>query len=248
MIRIRHMGIGMLLTVLSAGSIHGAEDGILNVKTTPEGIEVWLDDKYIGDSPIIEKKLKPGRYSLKLIDPIQHSSTSEEIFIQPGEITIVEKTIVGKYGSVKIATDPEGAEVTISTKLGKTPLSNDFMNPGKYRLKIKHPSKFYEPVVEDITVPRGKPVNISRELERKNPFDMKALVRLGLGAGAAVGFVWAIVEQGNYRENLTKADMPTNAAERDALEAKANTAATKRTVGIVVGALCIVGFEIVAFF
>ena len=103
---------------------------MLTVKTDPDGIEVWLDDKYIGDSPILDKKLKTGKYTLKLVDPVQHTSTSEDVFIQSGEQTVVEKTLKSRYGTLKVNSDPEGADVYVLTELGKTPVSNDFIIPG----------------------------------------------------------------------------------------------------------------------
>jgi hypothetical protein len=169
----------------------GAE-GTLNVKTDPDGIEVWLDDKYIGDSPIIDKKLNAGRYSLKLVDPIQHTSSVEEVFIQANEQTVVEKTMKSRFGSLKVSSEPEGADVSILTSLGKTPLSNDFIIPGKYRLEINHPG--YKPTVADIVVPKGETAAIQKSLEKKNVLDTKGLAKIALGIGAVGGIAVALVE------------------------------------------------------
>jgi hypothetical protein len=224
----------VLLTIVAGGVVAATEDGILTVKTDPEGIEVWLDDKYVGDSPIVDKKLKPGRYNLKLIDQIRHSSTSEDVFIQPAQTTVVEKTVVGKFGSLKVNTQPDGAEVSISTALGKTPLSNDFMTPGKYRLEIKHPGNGYVPAVEEIVIPKGKAVELNKTLQKKNALDTKALARLALGAGAVGGYVWGAVQNGRFHGTFTPAAR--------------SSAQVQRTLGIVLGSVCVVGFEIVAFF
>lgn len=222
--------VAWCVCVLLRAAPHAESEGTLSVKTDPDGIEVWLDDKYIGDSPITDKKLKAGRYSLKLIDPVQHSSMVEEVFIQGGERTVMEKTIKSRYGSIKINSDPEGADVSILTSLGTTPLSNDFIIPGKYRLEIKHKSKSYAKVVEDVVVPKGETVTLTKALPKKNILDNKALLRLGLGAGAVGGFVWAIVE--HYDKNFRGANGSVNG----------------EILGIVAGSLCVIGFEIVAFY
>lgn len=206
-------------------------DGVLTVKTDPDGIEVWLDDKYIGDSPILDKKLKTGKYTLKLVDPVQHTSTSEDVFIQSGEQTVVEKTLKSRYGTLKVNSDPEGADVYVLTSLGKTPVSNDFIIPGKYRLEIKSQSKAYNEVVEDIVVPKGETVEVNKPLPKKNALDSKAVVRLALGAGAIGGFVWGIVERSD-----------------GAHWGHTNGSVNGEILGITLGALCVVGFEIVAFF
>ncbi|MBD3320731.1 MAG: PEGA domain-containing protein [Chitinivibrionales bacterium] len=241
--------VGFAMLFLWSTLFHSwAAEGTLTVRTHPEGIEVWLDDNFIGDSPVIEKKLKPGRYSLKLIDPIQHTSLSEEVFIQSGESTIIEKTVKGKFGSLRINSDPEGADVHLTTTLGKTPLSNDFMNPGKYRLEIRHPSKRYRPEIQDIVINRGKTVNISKSLEKKTVFNTKTLVRLGFGAGAIISYVWAVVEQGNVGRNEVKKDTASDPDDQSHFEDLRKKAATKRTFGIILGSACVVGFEIIAFF
>lgn len=232
-------------------------DGMLSVKTDPEGIEIWLDDQFVGDSPLIDKKLKPGRYSLKLVDPIQHSSTIEEIFIQDEETTVIEKTIKSKFGTLKINSAPEGAQVYISSDLGNTPVSNNFMNPGKYRIELRHPNKLYKSVMEDVTIPRGETVTISKTFEKRKILDGKAKLRLLLGAGTAGGLVWAIIKQGDYKSWDTKLDEINNyeyitTTERDRKRTKWEDERTKagvmRTLGIIGGSLCLLGLEITAFF
>jgi hypothetical protein len=216
--------------LLATGAAYAQADGVLTVKTDPEGIKIWLDDKYIGDSPLLDKKLKPGRYSLKLVDPVQQTSSIEEVFIQSGETTVIEKTVKSNYGSLKVGSEPDGAEVSILTTLGKTPLSNDFMIPGKYRLEIKHPGSSYLKSVSDIVIPRGEIVSVNKALEKKSALDGKAVARLALGLGAIAGFGMAVGERtdGNFGGS--------------------NGAVNGEWMGIVLGCLCVVGFEIVGFF
>ena len=223
-------------------------DGFLTVRTDPDGIEVWLDDNFVGDSPIIDKKLKSGRYSLKLVDPVQHSSTVEEIFIQDNENTVIEKTIKSKFGTLRVNSVPEGAQVSIATELGPTPVSNDFMNPGKYRLEIRHPDKKYQPVIEEIIIPRGESVSLSKTLVKEKPFDKKDFWRLALGAGTAGGYVLGIIQYGNYKK-LQQQELLGLTPEKvaDAKDGKPAALATS-ILGIVGGSLCLIGLEILAFF
>jgi hypothetical protein len=254
----KYLQLIFTVMILLAGSIlstaHAAEEGTLSVSTDPEGVEVWLGDKYIGDTPIQNKKLRAGRYTLKLVDPVQQVSASEEILIQADKLTVVEKILKGKFGMLKVDSDPEGAEVFLSTSLGKTPLQNDFMNPGKYRIEIKHPKKKYQPVVENITIPQGKRVELTNTLVKESSFDTKAFVRLLLGAGAIGGFVWAIVAQGKHKafdedvEYLNIIDPDANADNIKNAKESSKSTAVQRTIGIILGSACVIGFEIVAFF
>jgi hypothetical protein len=220
-----------LIVILMRASVFAESEGAITVKTDPDGIEVWLDDKYIGDSPVMAKKLKAGRYSLKLVDPVQHTSTVEEVFIQANEQTVIEKTIKSRYGSLKLSSDPEGADVYILTSLGKTPVSNDFIIPGKYRLEVRHQNKSYDKIVEDVVVSKGETVTLNKTLPKKSPLDNKALLRLALGAGAVGGLVWTAVE--SFDANFNS---PSNGSRNGQI------------LGIVAGSLCVIGFEIVAFF
>ncbi|MCX7727163.1 MAG: PEGA domain-containing protein [Chitinispirillaceae bacterium] len=228
----------LILVIISGliGIFNASGDGYLTVRTEPEGIEVWLDDKFIGESPIVDKKLKSGRYSLKLVDPVQHSSTVEEIFIQENENTVIERTISSKFGTLKITTVPEGANVLIATDLGSTPLSNDFMNPGKYRLEIRHPNKKYLPIVENIVIPRGETVSISKTLEKEKSFDQKDFWRLMLGAGTAAGYITGAFAIGRFRE-LNECRVVDRSGPL-----------ALSIIGISVGSLCLIGLEILSFF
>lgn len=230
--------------------LHAVEEGTLTVTTDPEGVEVWLDDKYVGDAPIQNRKLKTGKYFLKLIDPVQQVSTTEEIVIQAEKTTVIEKSLKTKFGTLKVESEPEGAEVLIYTSLGKTPLTNNFMNPGKYRIEVKSPKKRYIPASSELTIPQGKTVEVSNTLEKRKLLNTKTLIGLVLGAGAIGGFVWGLVEQGYYKQYKTYAnEVPTiTDAQKTEYKDKANSAAVQRTLGIILGSACVVGVEIVLFF
>ncbi|MBD3242532.1 MAG: PEGA domain-containing protein [Chitinivibrionales bacterium] len=242
--RARYALAGILaacLTTLSAG------EATLTVETAPEGVQVWLDGRYVGDAPIRRKPLTPGSYTLKLIDPVQRASLSEQIELTDGEHVAITRDVKPRFGSLRVHTKPAGAEVSISTSLGTTPVSNDFMMPGKYRLDIRTGSDTYEPVTEEVTVRPGETVTLTHELERRPVFTKKALIRLALGAGAIGGFVWALVEHGEAESKEQQAQ--TSGPEQYAgLMEERDAAAGWRTVGVVLGAACVIGFEIVAFF
>ncbi len=238
----------LLLPVLCELAL-AAGDGELTVLTDPEGVEVWVDDNYVGDTPLIGKKLAEGQYTVKLIDALRRTSVSEEVYISAGETTTIEKSLQTKFGSLIVNSRPEGAKVYLMTPLGSSPLKNEFMNPGRYRLEFRHPSNLYKTATEDIEIKGGETVTLSPTLDKDNPFNRKALIRLGLGAGTAAGFVWAIVEQGKHKELEERIAAPASGGpDVREWEDQSRNAAIKRTLGIVIGAVCLTGLEIVAFF
>ena len=121
--------------------------------------------------------------------------------------------------------------------LGKTPLINEFINPGKYIIEIRHPDKQFHPVLKNVVVSEGMANVVADTLFKDKILNNNAYLRLGLGAGALAGFIWAAFESGNrqtYRSQKRYSD--------------AGTAGTHLVLGVVAGSLCVIGFEIVAFF
>jgi len=227
--------------VLTAGTLAAVfADAVLTVKTDPDGIEVWLGDKFLGPSPVIEKKIKAGRYTLKLVDPAQHSTTTEDLFLQDNDTSVIERTISSKFGILKVKSAPDDAEVYLATELGKTPLSNDFMNPGKYRIEIRPSAgSRYHTKVNEVTIVSGETVSLNETLEKDKFLSKKTIMSFVLLAGTAGGFVWGVVEQGHYRMYNDRAPVDKTGAD---------DAALKRTLGIVIGSACAIGLEIVTFF
>lgn len=223
-------------------------DGMLTVHTVPDKIEVWIDDQYIGDSPIIGKKLRQGRYILKIIDPIQHTSATEDIFVKDKDSLLIEKTIQSRYGKLLVTSEPPGAKVLISTNLGETPLANDFMNPGKYRIEIRYPDQKYQISSSDIIIPKGETVKVDKELKKVNLMNKKAILRITLGALATGALIWAVVDQGNYKQYSLKASDANLAELRNQYQIKANKAGLRRTIAVGTGITCITVFEIISFF
>jgi hypothetical protein len=98
------------------------------------------------------------------------------------------------YGKLRVNTDPPGADVVIVAELGKTPLANDFINPGLYRIEIRHPGGKYLAVAAEVAFADGQPVTLNHTLTKPPVFTKRRGIQLALGVGAAAGFVWAIVD------------------------------------------------------
>jgi hypothetical protein len=224
-----------LFIVVSALSLF-AETGTLTVVTSPAGAEVWLNNQFIGNAPIMEKIVASGRYTLKLVDPIQRTTLSEQVLITAAQAVVIEKTIKPKFGSLSITTEPVPAEVFITMPLGRTPISSNFLNPGKYQLEIRPLQKFFKPSISTIVIGEGSESVLVDTLKHIDVLTPKALLRLGLGAGALGGLVWAATANGRYHKLVEQ-----NNPGADAVRGWAIT-------GAALGALCVLSFEIVAFF
>lgn len=248
---IRFFKLPLILGISVWAAIGSAyADGTLSVITEPDGVEAWLDGNFIGLTPIKLKKVRAGTYSLRLVDPVQHTSSTETIEVNEHDQLIIEKTLRSKFGELVVSSDPPGANVCIIADMGKTPLTNRFMNPGVYSLEIRHPDKHYILHKEDVTINRGHTATISASLTRTKLFNRKNSVKLLLGALAAAGFTWALVEQNTCSRYSEKASFlnETHPEKASEYSKSAQNASARRTLGIVAGGISALTLEFTILF
>ncbi|MDR0331006.1 MAG: PEGA domain-containing protein [Chitinispirillales bacterium] len=226
------MVFALFLTPFLYASTPPAQGGTLSVITTPERAEVWIDGGYAGLTPIMDKTLTAGTYTLRLVDPSRQKSTSETVVIVDGERLLVERSLAGSYAKLRVDTDPQGADVSISADIGKTPLVNDYLTPGQYKIEIRHPNAKYLTITKDVSFADGQQETISHKLEKPPIFTTKRCIQLGLGAGAALAWTWAVVEQ--Y-------EMPSHEGD------KLKEAKTRSIAAIVAAATLSVGLQVTIF-
>jgi hypothetical protein len=155
-----------------------------------------------------------------------------------------------EFGRLRVDTDPPGADVVIVAELGKTPLTNDFMNPGLYVIEIRHPNGKYMPVTKEASFTTdGQQVVISQTLLKPPVWTKKRKIQLALGTGTAAGFTWAIVEQHTassyYQKSIyTGDDDPEKADEY--LQISKN-AGLRRTVAVTAAGIMTAALQITIF-
>jgi hypothetical protein len=244
--------VSVAVFALTPGSFLDAappSGGTLTVITVPERAEVWINDGYTGLTPIRDKSLAAGKYTLRLVDPSRQKSTSETIVISDDERLLVERALGGSSARLRVDTDPQGADVSISTDLGKTPLINDYLTTGEYRIEIRHPNAKYQTFTKDVSFIDGQPVTISLKLEKPPIFTFKRCVQLGLGTGAILAWTGAVIEQHQTSSLKQKSkDMREGAPdESKKLQEQSNEAGIWRTIAIVAGASLAVALQVTIF-
>lgn len=145
-----------LLIVLVVNKDNGR--GALQVTSVPNS-QVFLNDKYVGNSPIclceLPQLIKAGDYNIKLI-PTQSgfSAHQQKITIYPGVLTVADRTFDkqvaassgtiitlspndSKSSSLLIISFPAKAEVILDSNLkGKTPLLLKDITPSDHEIKL----------------------------------------------------------------------------------------------------------------
>ena len=115
----------------------------LEIDSTPPRSSVYLDDQFLGKTPLRYSYLIPGEYRLVLkLDG--HQVHSERIKTVTGETlkrTLTLAPAVG-IGSLDITTDPAGAKIYIDADFkGYTPKKIEGLSEGTYRIHLLHPEK-----------------------------------------------------------------------------------------------------------
>jgi len=103
-----------------------ANFGTLNVDSTPSGLNVSLNNKSLGTTPISGHELSPGRYKVSIDDRCFYKK-GEEFSISAGSNKSIDLSMAAKEGAIKVSAEDEkgnalSADVFVDgTKVGQSP-------------------------------------------------------------------------------------------------------------------------------
>jgi len=136
--------------------------GTLNLVSTPGGADIWVDNRYYGNTPQLIGGLAPG-FRAVLLRKAGYEDYTQDIRIDAGEVSyfnagLSEYKAQPGYGSLQIDSTPPGAVIYLDNNYkGSTPSDGVFdinqLTPGSYTLKLV--SKDYQPYVQTVTVQNG---------------------------------------------------------------------------------------------
>ncbi len=124
--------------------------GTLKINSTVNGLKVFIDSKYIGDTPVNDYNLSPGLHEISILfENISIYSTNKTII--PGETTIVQLKDKDIYGTLKIISNVNNSVVYIDgTPKGRVPIYNLKVLPGEHLIVVK--ATGFKSFVKRITV------------------------------------------------------------------------------------------------
>ena len=132
--------------------------GWLTVHSTPETMQVTINGKAVGTTPIESRVLDPGAYEVLVTDE-NYYDEGKRLSLKAGERETVSVTLKPKQGGLKVtASDPSGnavaARVQIDgTDVGQTPWTSK-LRIGKHSLKVIAPDG--REVTKEVTIARQK--------------------------------------------------------------------------------------------
>lgn len=135
----------LLINFLSCTS----NKGTLSVDSYPKESEVYLNNEYIGNTPL-SQRLNVGKYILE-VKKEGYKTYTKEIEIKRGKETIIIANLERKVGGLSIKTEPQGATVYIDGKnYGLTPLDVYDIEVGKHEILIT--KEGYKSIIKEVEI------------------------------------------------------------------------------------------------
>jgi len=154
-----------------------------------------------------------------------------------------------QYARLRVDSDPPGADVVIVAELGKTPLVNEFIVPGMYKIELRHESG-YLTAVEELTLRADQQAVVSQRLKKPPIFTKHRQIQLALGAGAIACFAYAVYEQGEHNTLRQKYNFAKSEDEEKATKylETSEDAALKRTLSLIGAGILSAALQVTIFF
>ena len=139
--------------------------GWIILDSEPSGASVYINDEFVGNTPLNNYKQAYGTYQYRLEHPNYHSS-SGTINLNAGRY---EDKIVMKpaFGSVAIKSNVVGAEVLLDGKITskKTPCTLNEVASGRHTITLR--LNKYAPQQQEITVEDGQTAQVSVSMDAR---------------------------------------------------------------------------------
>lgn len=128
--------------------------GFLKITSQPEGAQVFIGDRPMGQTPYTSPEMDKGQYSLKLSKSLYYSE-EKQVAVEIDTTISYHVILKEAFGGISLLSRPEGAEVLINGQLkGKTPYRDGQLPSGSYQLSLRR--ELYREVSKRITVADGK--------------------------------------------------------------------------------------------
>ena len=145
--------------------VHAAlvpENATVIIDSDPSGAHVQMNDKEIGDTPVILPDLPLGSYSASIQ---MEGYTRRDISwkVQNGRPIMINVPMMNNIGTLSVNTDPETVEIEIDGKAyGNTPF-RDFLEQGQHKIRLTQTG--YKPYEKLVTVKRDETTDVDVQME-----------------------------------------------------------------------------------
>jgi formylglycine-generating enzyme required for sulfatase activity/serine/threonine protein kinase len=139
--------------------------GSLQITSTPNGANVFLNGKKIGTSPLFLEKVKKGSHQVSAQKEC-HAESTKQVSIASEKMSAISMALQTTCGSAEVTSDPPGAIVFLDGEnIGQTPLQVANLASGNRMLRFE--KKYFPAREETIEITAGKQVKFTVSLSRQ---------------------------------------------------------------------------------
>jgi tetratricopeptide (TPR) repeat protein len=121
------------------GTVTLSNLGALKADSAPAGVPVFVDGKHVGDTPLVLNNVAVGDHQVQ-IEIADCAPYEKTVAVNTGDISDLGK--ISFVGSVKLDSDPTGADVYVEGELkGKTPITLKELMARQTRIELKYAGK-----------------------------------------------------------------------------------------------------------
>jgi hypothetical protein len=136
--------------------------GTLEIKSTPNNANVFLDDKPRGKTPFSET-IEQGEHKIR-VELKGYNSHEQNVVVTKEMKKNVSVTLQILPGRLNVKTNPPGASVTLNDReYENSPVEIKDLAPGDYKLKVEKDG--CDPIVKDIRITAGETTDVSVSLD-----------------------------------------------------------------------------------
>lgn len=188
-----------IFILLLSSLLFAGRKGMVTIMSDPAEAKVWIDDNFVGTTPIREHQLSPGHHSVRLLDEVSQITRTESVKVSSDSVSILNIALERQFGGLKVMTNPPGAEVVITSRIGVTPLDDDRIIPGAYTIEIHPAGKRHGTLKKDIIISPNATIELTEELPRQRRLNgLQIGLRVGLGTLAGTLYSLSIYQ---YNKN-----------------------------------------------
>jgi hypothetical protein len=139
-------------------------EGALEIASNPSGAAVYIDNKFVGETPL-KTTLAKGNYDVKVVLS-GFQTYARHIAIEKNDSAVMHARLSKEYGALHISSTPSQATVYIDGKRqGQLTPFELQVSPGKYAVRVEK-GNFY--IYDDeVVVEQGKTMTVEADLVRQ---------------------------------------------------------------------------------
>ncbi len=119
-----------------------AKPGSMNISSEPDGAKIFLDNTFVGITPMSLKKVAEGEHEIRLVK-LNYEPWTRKVIVRSFQPTDVKTTLEVSPGMLSVNSNPPGADIFLKGKfVAKTPHILSNITPGEVVLRVE--KKGYE--------------------------------------------------------------------------------------------------------